>query len=78
VIITFTTVPAFRDIDYERELIIDMDTSDYVSAGVRSQRDGNGAIYSAAYCSKKHTTAECTYDKCQEELMVIIQALEEW
>ena len=35
----FTTAPALRHFDHEREVIIETDASDYVSAGVLSQRD---------------------------------------
>jgi hypothetical protein len=33
----FTTAPALRHFDHEREVIIETDASDYVSAGVLSQ-----------------------------------------
>jgi hypothetical protein len=74
----FTTAPALRHFDHEREVIIESDASDYVSAGVLSQRDDEGVLHPVAYYSKKHSPAECNYDIYDKELMAIIKALEEW
>jgi hypothetical protein len=74
----FTTALAFRHFDHEREVIIETDASDYVSAGVLSQRDDEGILHPVAYYSKKHSPAECNYDIYDKELMAIIKALEEW
>jgi len=74
----FTTAPALRHFDHEREVIIETDASDYVSAGVLSQRDDEGVLHLVAYYSKKHLPAECNYDIYDKELMAIIKALEEW
>lgn len=38
----FTTAPSFHHFDHEREVIVEKDASDYVSAGVLSQRDNEG------------------------------------
>lgn len=38
----FTTAPTLRHFDHSRELKIETDASDYVSAGVFSQRDNDG------------------------------------
>jgi len=77
-ITAFTTAPALRHFDHEREVIIETDASDYVSAGVLSQRDDEGVLHPMAYFSKKHSPAECNYDIYDKELMAIIKALEEW
>jgi len=77
-ITTFTTAPALRHFDHDREVIIETDASDYVSAGVLSQRDDEGVLHPVAYFSKKHSPAECNYDIYDKELMAIIKALEEW
>jgi hypothetical protein len=74
----FTTAPALRNFDHEREVIIETDASDYVSAGVLSQRDVAGVIHPVAYYSKKHSPAEYNYNIYDKELMAIIKALEEW
>jgi len=77
-ITAFTTAPALCHFDHEREVIIETDASDYVSAGVLSQRDDEGVLHPVAYFSKKHSPAECNYDIYNKELMAIIKALEEW
>jgi len=74
----FTTAPALRHFDHDREVIIETDASDYVSAGVLSERDDEGILHPVAYYSKKHSPAECNYDIHDKELMAIIKALEEW
>jgi hypothetical protein len=58
-------------------VIIETDASDYVAAGVLSQRDDTGVLHPVAYYSKKHSPAECNYD-IFKKLMAIIKALDEW
>jgi len=74
----FTTAPALRHFDHEREVIIETDASAYVSAGLLSQRDDEGVLHPVAYYSKKHSPAECNYHIYDKDLMAIIKALEEW
>jgi hypothetical protein len=73
----FTTAQALRHFDHVREEIIETDASDYVSAGVLSQRDDKGVLHPVAYYIKKHSPAECNYD-IFKKLMAIIKALDEW
>jgi len=74
----FTMAPALWHLDHEREVIIETDASDYVSAGVLLQRDDERVLHPVAYYSKKHLLTECNYDIYDKELMAIIKALEEW
>ena len=74
----FTTAPVLRQFDYDREVIIETDASDYVSAGDVSQYDDDRVLHPVAYFSKKHSPAKCNYDIYDKELMAIIKALEEW
>jgi hypothetical protein len=78
IITEFTTAPALRHFDHEKEVFIETDASDCVSAGVLSQREDEGVLYPVAYFSKKHSPAECNYDIYDKQLMAIIKALEEW
>jgi hypothetical protein len=55
----FTTAPAVRHFDHEREVIFETDASDYMSAGMLSERDDKGVLHPVAYYSKKHSPAEC-------------------
>jgi hypothetical protein len=74
----FTTAPALRHFDHERDGIVESDNSDDVSAGVSSQPDDEGVLHPVAYYSKKHSPAEYNYNIYDKELMAIIKALEEW
>jgi len=77
-VLKFTTAPTIQHFDHSREVIIETDASDCVSAGVLSQRDDEGVLHPVAFFSKKHSPAECNYDIYDKELMAIIKALEEW
>lgn len=78
IIFAFTTALAFHHFEHEREVIIETDGSDYVSAGVLLQQHDEGVLLSVAYFSKHHTPAECDYDIYDKELMVMIHALQGW
>ncbi len=41
----FTTAPVLRHFDHEREILVETDASDFVSAGVLSQRDDAGVLH---------------------------------
>jgi hypothetical protein len=73
-----TTGPILRHFDYDREIIVETDASDYVSAGVLSQYDDQGILHPVAFFSKKHTPAEFKYEIYKKELMAIVRAFEEW
>jgi hypothetical protein len=49
VVTAFPTEPALRHFDHQTEVIIETDTSDYVSAEVVSQRDNEGVLRLMAY-----------------------------
>jgi hypothetical protein len=61
----------------EREIILETDASDYVSARVLSQYDDEGLLYPVAFFSKKYSPAECNYEIYDKELLVIIRSFEE-
>jgi hypothetical protein len=74
----FTTAPILRHFDYDREIVVETDASDYVSAGVLSQYDDEGILHPVAFYSKKHSPAECNYEIYDKELLAIVRAFEEW
>jgi len=74
----FTSAPILRHFDYNREIIVEMDASDYVSASILSQHDDDGVLHPVAFYSKKHSPAECNYEIYDKELMAIVRAFEEW
>ena len=64
--------------DAEKEIIVETDASDYVSAGIMSQYDDNGVLHPVAYFSKKYSPAECNYEIYDKDLMAIIRYFKEW
>jgi hypothetical protein len=73
-----TTAPILWHFNYDREIIVETDTCDYISAGVLSQYDDQGILHPLTFFSKTHTPAECNYEIYDKELMAIIIAFEEW
>jgi hypothetical protein len=75
---TFTSAPILARFDLDWDVIVEMDASDYVSAGVLSQYDNDNVLHPVAYFSKKHSPVECNYEIYDKELMAIVRAFEEW
>jgi hypothetical protein len=73
----FTTVPILQHFDYNQEIIVETDASDYISAGILSQYDDEGTLHALTFFSKKHTIVECNYEIYDKELMAIIRAFEQ-
>ena len=74
----FIEAPILRWFDPERRIIVETDSSDFVSGGILSQPDDNGVLHPVAYFSKKHSLEECNYEIYDKELLAIIRAFEEW
>ena len=74
----FTSVPILHHFDYVKAIFVETDASNYVSAGVLSQPDGNGVLRPVAFFSKKYSTAECNYEIYDKELLAIVPSFEEW
>ena len=72
----FTSAPVLCHFDPDLEIVVETDASDYVSAGVMSQRH-NGTLHPVAFFSKKHSPAECNYEIYDKKLMAIIRCFEE-
>ena len=64
--------------DFNKATVIEVDASDYVVAGVLSQRDSQDVLRPVAYFSKKMTPQECNYEIYDKELLAIVRAFEEW
>ena len=60
------------------KIIVETDTSDYVSEGILSQYDKNDVLYLIAYFFKKHNSAEYNYEIYDKELIAIICTFKEW
>jgi hypothetical protein len=59
--LSFTSAPILRRFDHPRDIVVETDTSDYVSAGVLSQYDDDGLLHPIAFFLKKHSPAKCNY-----------------
>ena len=74
----FVSAPILAPFDWTREVTLETDASDYVSAGVISQYGDDGLLRPVAFYSKKHTPAECNYEIYDKELLAIVRCFEEW
>ncbi|KAG0152781.1 hypothetical protein PDIDSM_2586 [Penicillium digitatum] len=70
--------PVLKAFDWSKEIVLETDASDFVSAGVLSQYDDAGILHPIAFFSKKHSAAECNYEIYDKELLAIIRCFEEW
>ena len=64
--------------DFEKECIVETDSSDNVSAGVLSQYGDDGLLHPVAFFSRKHSPQEINYEIYDKELLAIIRSFEEW
>jgi hypothetical protein len=56
---TFISVPILALFNWDWHMIVEMDTSNYISAGVFSQYNNNNILYPMAYFSKRYSSIEC-------------------
>ena len=69
----FTTSPVLAHFDPEKAIILEIDASGFISAGILSQYSEDGmTLQPVAHLSKKHTAAECNYKIYDKELLEII------
>ncbi len=57
-------------------IIVETDSSDYVSSGVLSQLDNDRLLHPVAFFSKNLNPAECNYKIYNKELLAIIRCFE--
>jgi hypothetical protein len=75
---TFTSVPVLACFDPDWDIIVETDSSNYISASVLSQYDNDNVLHPVPYFSKKHSAVEYNYEIYDKELMAIVRAFEEW
>ncbi|KAF4537812.1 Elys-like domain containing protein [Lasiodiplodia theobromae] len=73
----FTSAPILVHFDPSKEIYVETDASDFVTAGVLSHIHGD-VLKSVAFFSKKMTSAECNYQINDKELLAIIRSFETW
>jgi RNase H-like domain found in reverse transcriptase/Reverse transcriptase (RNA-dependent DNA polymerase)/Integrase zinc binding domain len=72
------SAPILRHFDRCKTCYVECDASDYVTAGVLSQKDDEGILHPVAFFSRKMAPAECNYEIYDKELLAIIRCFEEW
>ena len=60
------------------KIIVEIDSSDYVSSGVFSHLGDNRLLYPIAFFSKNLNPAECVYEIYDKELLAIIRCFKQW
>jgi hypothetical protein len=80
----FTSAPILAHYDPDRETWMETDASNYVVAGVLSQKhdgpngpNGKGLLRPVVYFSRRILPAECNYDIYDKELLAIVRCFEE-
>ena len=74
----FTTAPILAHFDFEKECILETNSSDNVSAWIFSQYGDDGLLYPVAFFSCKHSPQEINYEIYDKKLLAIIKSFEEW
>lgn len=67
-----------KHFDPDKQCFVETDSSDYVNAGVLSQRGENSLLHSVAYFLRRMAPAEGNYEIYDKELLAIIRCFEEW
>jgi hypothetical protein len=76
--VRFTSAPILKHFDPDKEILVEPDASDYVTAGVLSQYSDTGVLHPVAFFSKTMNPAECNYEIYDKELLAIIRCFEQW
>jgi len=71
---SFMMAPILRRFDHDRDIAVETDTSDFLSAAFLSQYDDKGTLHPVAFFSKKHSPAECNYEIYDKKLIAIVRA----
>lgn len=77
----FTEAPLLVQLvhfDWKKNVILETDASDYVIAGILSQRYDDGLLRPVAYFSKNHSITVYNYEIYDQELLAIIYCFELW
>ena len=74
----FTTAPILAHFDFEKECILETDSSDNVSAGILSQYEDDELLHPVEFFSCKFSSQEINYEIYNKELLAVIKSFEEW
>ena len=76
--IAFTTAPILFHFDPNKQAVVEIDVSDYVTAGIFFQYDDDGQLRPVVYFFCKMSPAECNYEIYDKKFLTIINAFELW
>jgi hypothetical protein len=62
----------------KKQIYIESDSFDFVSAEVLSQMRENDELHSVTFFSKNHASTECNYEIYDKELLIIVRCFEQW
>ena len=74
----FTTALVLTHFDFEKECILETNSSDNVSIGILFQYGEDGLFHLVAFFSCKHSPQEINYEIFDKKLLAIIKSFEEW
>jgi hypothetical protein len=74
----FSSGPLLVQFDYDRDTILETDSSGWCIGGVLIQAGNDGLLRPCGFFSKKNNPAECNYEIYDKEMLAIVRCLEEW
>jgi len=72
----FTTEPVLAILDIDREMRVEVDTSDYATGGILSTKCEDGKWRPVAFISKSLNATERNYEIHDKEMLAVIRCLE--
>ena len=72
----FTTEPVLAILDIDREMRVEVDTSDYATGGILLTKCEDGKWRPVAFISKSLNTTERNYEIHDKEMLAVIRCLE--
>jgi len=74
----FTMKPVLAILDIDKEIRVEVNTSDYATGGVLSTKCEDGKWRPVAFISKSLNTMERNYEIHDREMLAVIRCLEAW
>ena len=75
---TMTEISILRHYDRIKQVILKIDSSDYVNAEVLSQYDDEEVLHLVIFYSRNMISVECNYEIYDKKLLIIIRCLKHW
>lgn len=74
----FNKVFAVTQFNWGKDIVLDVDAFDYISARIMSQKADDGLLRSVAFFSKKQSHTTCNQEIHSKKIPIIICRIEEW